>query len=316
MLETSMTTKNSNQPEQSDAWLEWLLRHRHGSDPEYAQVIRTTVESYAQRVIEGARLRPGMTMLDVGTGDGLVAFRAIDQVGPSLKAILTDISAPLLQHTEQLAHERGIEQQCTFIQASAELLSSIENDSVDAVTTRSSFAYVRNKVSAMREFSRTLRPGGRLSMAEPVLRDDGIATIALRQKLDALPSDSTNRILSLIHRWKAAQYPDTLEKLEASEITNYSERDLIKVAKICGFTELKLELHISMLPSRPISWEVFLATSPHPLAPCLKDILARDFSVDERELFESAVRPRVETLDTLSTDRMAYLTATKPMTKK
>jgi ubiquinone/menaquinone biosynthesis C-methylase UbiE len=308
-----MTTEKTNRPEHPDVWLDWLLQHRHGSDPEYAQVVRATIESYAQRVIEGAQLKPGMTMLDVGAGDGLVAFRAIDQFGPSLKAILTDISVPLLQHAEQLARDRGIAQQCTFIQGSAELLSSIDSESVDAVTTRSSFAYVRNKVPAMREFYRTLKPGGRLSMAEPILRDDGIATIALRQKLDALPTDSTDRILPLLHRWKAAQYPDTLEKLEASEITNYSERDLIKLAKICGFSELKLELHILMLPSRPVSWEVFLATSPHPLAPCLKDILEMDFSIEERALFESAVRPRLEIRDTLSTDRMAYLTATKPM---
>jgi hypothetical protein len=68
-----------------------------------------------------------------------------------------------------------------------------------------------------------------------------------------------------------------------------------------------------MLPSRPVSWDVFLATSPHPLAPCLKDILEKDFSIEERTLFESAVRPRLEIRDTFSTDRMAYLTATKPM---
>jgi arsenite methyltransferase len=311
-----MTTQEGDIPQHSDAWSVWLLHRRHGGDPDYAQVLRATIDGYAKRVVEGAHLKSGMTLVDIGTGDGLIAFLAIDQVGPALNVICTDISAPLLQHVKQLAESRGVLGQCTFLLASAECLGKIEDTSVDAVTTRSALAYVPDKAAAMREFHRILKPGGRLSMGEPIIRDDGLATIALRSKVIADSPNQKNRVLPLIHRWKSAQFPDTLEKLQASPLTNYSERDLLRLAKIAGFTELKLDLHISMLPSKSTSWEVFLDTAPHPLAPCLREIMTEQFSAEERLIFENAVRPIVEHPDNPSTDRMAYLTATKPTQRR
>jgi arsenite methyltransferase len=52
-------------------------------------------------VIEGAYLKPGMTLVNVGTVDGLIAFLAIDHVGPALNVSCTDISALSLQHAKQ-----------------------------------------------------------------------------------------------------------------------------------------------------------------------------------------------------------------------
>jgi len=95
------------------------------------------VESYADRVLGGAALKPGMTLVDLGAGDGLVAFRAFDRVGASLKVILVDISLPLLKVAEQTAESRGVWEQCTFLEAPAERLGELKDNSVDAVTTRS-----------------------------------------------------------------------------------------------------------------------------------------------------------------------------------
>jgi len=188
------------------------------------------VKKYADRVLDGARLAPGMTLADIGTGDGLIAFSAIDRVGPSLSVILTDISAPLLRHSEALAVQRGVRHQCAFIECSAEVLGGIADASVDAVTTRAVLAYVPDKIAAMREFHRILKPGGRLSIAEPVNRDDAFEVSALKRMVDALPAESGNDFFHLLHRWKAAQYPDTEEKISANPFTNYSERDLVRFA--------------------------------------------------------------------------------------
>ncbi|MCP3714590.1 class I SAM-dependent methyltransferase [Paraburkholderia sp. CNPSo 3281] len=51
-------------------------------------------------MLDYVRLRPGMTLADIGTGDGLVGFRAIERAGASIRVLMTDISAPLLRHTE------------------------------------------------------------------------------------------------------------------------------------------------------------------------------------------------------------------------
>ena len=54
-------------------------------------------------------------------------------------------------------------QRCEFVRASADDLGMFENESVDAITTRSVLIYVYAKQQAFKEFHRVLRPGGQLS---------------------------------------------------------------------------------------------------------------------------------------------------------
>ena len=143
-----------------DIWSRWLLHVRHGGNAELDLVVKDELEPYAQRVLDAAHLGPGMTLADIGTGDGLIAFRAIERVGPSLEVILTDISRPMLRHTEALAIERGVRRQCSFVECSADNLAGIADASVDAVTTRAVLAYVADKPAAFREFRRILKRGG------------------------------------------------------------------------------------------------------------------------------------------------------------
>ena len=69
---------------------------------------------------------------------------------------------------------------------------------------------------------------------------------------------------------------------------------------------------MDVAPSPIRSWHVFLGTSPHPWAPSLGAILAERCTEEERQLFESTVRPIVESGKNIMTDRVAYLQATKP----
>ncbi len=296
----------------SDVWSNWLLHLRHGEDPEYDRTIRARVERYADRVVDAARLAAGMTLADIGAGEGLIGFRAIDRIGPSLRVLFTDVSAPMLRHAEALAIERGVRDQCAFHRCAAESLSEIDADSVDVVATRAVLAYVADKIAAIREFRRVLKPGGRISIAEPILRDEALAVSALKQMVDARPASSRDPLLPLLHRWKAAQFPDTVEKIQSSPITNYSERDLVSFFRACGFAEIHLELHIDVLPVVHTSWETFIRTAPHPLAPSLGEILAERFTAEERQILEEDVRRALAAPKSVGIERIAYLTATKP----
>ena len=289
-------------PEQSDVWSRWLLQLRNGGDAAFEEAVRTEVEGMADRVLDGANLRPGMTLCDIGTGDGLVAFRAIDRIGLTVQVVLTDISAPLLRRARERATERGVMAQCTFLQCSADKLSGIADGSVDAVTTRSALAYVMDKKAALAEFLRILKPGGRLSLVEPILQDEAYNACALRNLVEAA-TRVDDPFLPLVHRWKAAQFPDTLEKIAATAITNFSERTLFESIRICGFTKLHLELHMDLRPSILPTWKIFLESSPHPLAPTLAAIMADRFSAQEREVFENRMRPLVESGQALSVGR-------------
>jgi arsenite methyltransferase len=296
-----------------DVWSEWLLHRRHADDSAYERLVRTAIERFADRVLDGARLAPGMTVIDIGAGDGLVAFGAIDRIGPSLCVVLTDVSVPMLRHAESLATARGVRQQCTFLECSAENLESIPDAFADVVTTRAVLAYVSDKRGALREFHRVLKPGGRLSIAEPIFRDDALEAVALRKIIDATLPESQERFLPLLHRWRAAQFPDTEEQLAQSPIVNYSERDLVGYVYGCGFAEVHLAFHMDIIPSLITTWDVFLGSSPHPWAPSVAAILAQQFTQEERQLFEQVLRPTVENGKLISTERVAYVTAKKPV---
>jgi arsenite methyltransferase len=304
----------SSRPEpQSDAWSNWLLHLRHADDPAYDRFMRVRLKHYADRVLDGARLASGMTLADIGAGEGLIAFGAIDRIGPSLNVLFTDISVPMLRHAEALATQRQVRHQCAFHQCSADNLEGIDAASVDVVTTRAVLAYVADKAAALREFHRILKPGGRISIAEPILRDEALALSALKTAIDARPPGHRERIMPLLHRWRAAQFPDTVEKISASPITNYCERDLVCLARVCGFTEIHLELHIDVLPFIFTSWETFVGSAPHPLAPPLSIILAERFTSEERQILEQVLRRAVAAPGTVGMERMAYMTARKPL---
>ena len=214
----------------TDEWSEWLLHRRHADDPEYQRVLSAETERYADRVLTSAQLAPGMRLLDVGTGDGLIAFRALEQVGPGLRVVLSDVSLPLLRHAQERARERGFANQCTFIHCAADDLRGVEDAGVDVVATRAVLAYVADKSAALRRFHRVLQPHGRISLAEPIFQDDALLASSLRQLLEA-GTRSSDRVLPLLHRWKAAQFPDTQQKMAANPLTNYTERDLFTAAE-------------------------------------------------------------------------------------
>jgi ubiquinone/menaquinone biosynthesis C-methylase UbiE len=301
----------------ADLWADWLLHARHGGDPAFARFVQRDVERIRQRVLDGAEPAPGMTLIDVGAGDGVVAFGAIARVGPSLRVVLTDISAPLLDHARETATALGVRGQCEFVQGSAEKLDWLPDAAADIVTTRASLAYVADKAAALREFHRVLKPGGRISLAEPIMQDDAFEACALGKMVAAQPDHEDIAFLKLLHRWKAAQYPSTEALIWKSPITNFSERDLLRFAKHAGFVEIHLELHIdhqmTTAPGceHPADWEVFLSVSPHPWAPSLRQILAEKFTAEERTLFERLMRPQVESSTWTYTGVVAYLTAQK-----
>ncbi|MDE2456665.1 MAG: class I SAM-dependent methyltransferase [Burkholderiales bacterium] len=296
-------------PPATDLWHDWLLGRRLGHDAALEQVVRAKVERYVERLLDAAALAPGQRIADIGCGEGVVAWRAFERVGPTLSALLADVSAPLLEHARARAEALGLAGRCRFLQCPADELGAVGDASLDLVTTRAALAYVADKPRALREFLRVLAPGGRLSMAEPVFRDDALTALALRQRAEAAGADA---FIGLLQRWKAAQFPDSEAAIAASPIANYSERDLFAFAQAAGFEAVHLELHIDLRPAETRSWAAFLATSPHPWAPTLGQVMAERFSEAERALFEQVMRPAVEAGRTETVDRVAYLSARKP----
>jgi arsenite methyltransferase len=310
-----MRDRTSQSPEpssSSDLWSDWLLRRRFGGDPVNELTLRRAVERIRDRVLDRAHLSPDMVLIDVGSGDGLIAFGAFERVGPTMRATFVDLSEPLLNCAEERAKKLGLRDQCTFLQAPAERLDGILDDCANSLTTRAVLAYVEDKGAAARQFYRVLKPGGRLSIAEPIFRDNALQLAAFTTQLLSRPADFSERA-RLIQRFRALQWPSTMPEIQSNPLTNFTERDLVSIFLRAGFTEIHLELHIDVRKVVPVPWNTYIDLAPRPGAPTLREIFSTHFSDAEQRLIEDALRRHVESGTLTDTDTMAYLSANKPV---
>jgi arsenite methyltransferase len=269
-----------------DQWATWLAQRRHGGDPEY---LRQTLERLApvrDRVMDNAQIGLGSRVLDVGCGDGLIALPAASAVGPAGRVIFSDVSADLLDRCRQLAQEAGLLERCAFVEAPARDLSVVADGSVDAVTMRSVLIYEAEKARALAEFHRLLRPGGRLSICEPINRftfperPEGFLGYDV-----AAVAEEVSKVESV---YRAIQPPDT------DPMTNFDERDLLQLAELAGFQEVHLVLEIDIQRPPPRPWLAFLNSSGNPRIPTLADAMKQALLPDEAERLAAHLRPLVE----------------------
>jgi arsenite methyltransferase len=290
----------------TDKWHRWLTDVRHGGDDSYLeQIAASTLYPLRDRVLAGADPRPGETLLDVGTGDGLIAFGALDRVGQEGRVIFSDVSADLLEHCRARAGAAGQDGRCEFVLASADRLTGVPDASVDVVTTRSVLIYVADKAAAFGEFARVLRPGGRISLFEPINRLMSSCGPGVFTGYDVRPVAEIAAKLS--RRLDEIQPPDTDPMLD------FDERDLVALAERAGFTEISLELQVTVKPWRtPVRWDVFLRASGNPLVPPLGDIMDQVLTDAEAEAFSSYLSPLVEAGAGTTRLAVSYLKAARP----
>lgn len=155
-------------PTEPDKWSRWLAETRFGGNQKAAELQMRGLISLRNRLLRRAGLAEGQVVLDVGTGEGMIGFGALEKIGSTGRVIFSDISDALLEHARAAAEQMGVLDRCSFVKAAAEDLSAIDGDSVDLVTTRSVLIYVDDKRRALREFLRVLKPGGRTALFEPI----------------------------------------------------------------------------------------------------------------------------------------------------
>ena len=238
-------------------------------------------------VLDHAGLVAGETLLDVGCGNGLIGFGAIDRGAG--RVIFSDVSEALLDDCRALADEFGVLERCEFLLAPADDLHPVADVSVDVVTTRSVLIYVSDKRRALREFHRVLRPGGRVSLFEPI-----------NIYFDHAPSGDRARPC---WPWDMSAVPDLLEKINAlyeryqprdDPMLDFDERDLFELVLETGFAEANMELKVHVAPIEPRAWDVFLNASGNPKIPTMAEAMDEALSVDERERLAEHLRPLVE----------------------
>jgi arsenite methyltransferase len=290
-----------------DPWARWLLQRRDAGDVQVRQHGTAQLAAYRDGVLDRAAVTDGDVLLDVGTGDGPIGFAALDRVGRGGRVIFSDISADLLAGCRRRAAREGLLERCRFVQTGADDLRGVADQSVDVVTTRSVLIYVARKQAAFAEFFRVLRPGGRLSIFEP------INSFTMTQAGDDLFGLDLAAVADLAAKVCRAYLGVPTEQ---DPMLNFDERDLLRWVRGAGFAALELDYRAEVEVPEPLpttDWEVLKKTAPNPLAPTYEEALAQTLTRAERDRFENHVHtvlaagtPARKTLAT------AYLRAIRP----
>jgi arsenite methyltransferase len=279
-----------------DCWSEWLAERRFGGDAEVKDRFLAELRITRDKVLANTQLAPGETLLDVGCGDGLIGFGVLERGAGEV--VFSDISKDLLDECRATATELGVLERARFVHASADELVSLDDASIDIVTTRSVLIYVQRKREAFNEFFRVLRSGGRISLFEPINR--------LNRFLRAF---DISEVQTLHERIQAVF--DELQPPEADPMLNFDDRDLVDLAEGSGFTEVHLELRVDVKPPEPMRWEAYANMAFNPRIPTLTEVMERVLDANERTLYESHLRPLVEEGRGSRRTASAYLWALK-----
>jgi SAM-dependent methyltransferase len=255
----------------TDPWASWLLHRRDGGSATVRARHRSDLAAFRDGVLDRAALRPDDVLLDVGCGTGLVGFGALERLGPDGRVVFCDVSAELLDECRRTAGDDG---RCSFVNASAENLAGVPDASVDVVTTRSVLIYCARKADAFAEFFRVLRPGGRLSVFEP------INAFQLRERPGEMFGLATSPVRDLLAR-VAARYG---ANAATAPMFDFDERDLLGWAVDAGFAAAELDYHAQLgVPAEPMPpWSTLKRTAPNPLSPTYEEAMAATLNAEER----------------------------------
>ena len=117
------------------------------------------------RVVALADVREGQTILDVGTGTGVLVPHLLRSLGKSGRIVAVDISPEMLRQAEA----KALSDRVTFRRADVHDLP-FSDCAFDRVICNAAFPHFDDRQLSLREMHRVLRPAGYLVISHPIGR--------------------------------------------------------------------------------------------------------------------------------------------------
>jgi trans-aconitate methyltransferase len=138
-----------------------------------AEFVPALFRPFSNAVADAAGVGPGQRVLDVACGTGALARTVAERVGTAGRVLGLDANP------EMLAVARRLDRSIEWIDGRAEALP-LPDASVDAAVSQFGLMFFDDRVAALREMARVLKPGGRLAVAvcDAVERSPGYGALA------------------------------------------------------------------------------------------------------------------------------------------
>jgi SAM-dependent methyltransferase len=153
-------------------WTQWLKQNRFaGQTPEMIEQTTKWLEAVRDVILVFAEILPHETVIHIGCGTGLLAFKALEMQNCKGKIIFSDKFQDCLNDCKRILDESGVVEGYEMLLSPCEHIALPES-SVHKALMRSVLVHIVNKQLAINEVYRILKPGGKFCAFEPIIRSN------------------------------------------------------------------------------------------------------------------------------------------------